>query len=88
MIEKNLIQIYGILNKREKFFVFILFLLAIFCSLLEFLSISAILPLLQEFVGGFENSKILNNFDKFLENQNLNDSNRFLIFILILIFIF
>jgi len=87
-MEKNLIKIYGILNKREKFFVFILFLLAIFCSLLEFLSISAILPLLQEFVGGFENSTILNNFDKFLENQNLNDSNRFLILILILIFIF
>tara|TARA_Y100000591_G_C21833211_1_gene700897 strand:+ start:58 stop:1746 length:1689 start_codon:yes stop_codon:yes gene_type:complete len=88
MIGKNFIKIFGILNKSEKFFVFILFLLAIFCSILEFLSISAILPLLQEFVGGFENSKILNNFDKFLEIKNLDNYNRFLILIFILIFIF
>jgi len=88
MIEKNSVKIFQILNKREKFFVFILFLLAVFCSLLEFLSISAILPLLQVFVGGFENSKILSNFYKFLENKNLDSYNRFLIIILILILIF
>lgn len=56
---KNLFLLYGCISRRRKFFLFLIFLFTIFCSLLEVLSLSSIIPLLNFFT----------NPDAILENK-------------------
>lgn len=88
MMENHLIKIWKILEKKEKFFISILLTLSILCSLLEFLSISSIIPLLDELVGGFKENVVLKNFDLFFEEKKLEDSDKFRILIILIILIF
>ena len=88
MTENYPIKIWKILKKKDKFFVSFLLILSIVCSFLEFLSISSIVPFLNELVGGLEDNIILKNLDFLFENKNLEDKNKFRILILLIIFVF
>ena len=88
IMENHPIKIWKILKKKDKFFISFLLILSILCSFLEFLSISSIVPFLNQLVGGLEENIVLKNLDFFFENKNLEDKNKFRILILIIIFVF
>ncbi len=86
--ENHLGKIWKILEKKEKLFISILLILSILCSFLEFLSISSIIPLLNELVGGLKENLVIKNFDLFFEEKKFEDNNKFRILIIFIIFIF
>ena len=86
--ESHLGKIWKILEKKEKLFISILLILSILCSFLEFLSISSIIPLLNELVGGLKENLVIKNFDLFFEEKKFEDNNKFRILIIFIIFIF
>ncbi len=88
ILENQPVKIWKILRKKEKIFVSFLLILTILCSFLEFLSISSIVPFLNELVGGLEENIVTKNLEFLFEDINLEKENKFRILILVIIFVF
>ena len=87
ILENQPVKIWKILRKKEKIFVSFLLILTILLFL-EFLSISSIVPFLNELVGGLEENIVTKNLEFLFEDINLEKENKFRILILVIIFVF
>ena len=81
-------KIFKILKTSEKFFLLILFGTVILCSLFEFLSISALFPLIQQIFGSFENHKFYEKLNSFLRISEFNENEKLMYIIALIVFIF
>ena len=84
---KNLFLLYGFITRKRKFFLFLIFIFTIFCSLLEVLSLSSIIPLLNFFTNPdaiLENKIIITlSIIPFIQIDNFSSIAKIFIFLVI-----
>ena len=85
---KNLFLLYGCITRKRKFFLLLIFIFTIFCSLLEVLSLSSIIPLLNFFTNpdAILENKIIKTLSiiPFIQIDNFSSIAKIFIFLVIM----